>query len=97
MGVLQQLLACVLIVSCAGLCQEAPLRRGPPVGPYKLGKVTTSNALDRQLIQRCKVHFRNTTLDHFSWVRYCRLMSLYKCPAIVQYASQFTQQNIGII
>ena len=46
------------------------MRRGPPVGPYRHGRKHASiNAADRQLIDRCKVYFRNATLDHFSWVR----------------------------
>jgi len=66
---LQRLLICCFIAALAQLCHGAPLRRGPPVGPYRHGeKVASSNALGRQLIDRCKVYFRNATLDHFSWV-----------------------------
>lgn len=68
MALHQHLLMCCCVLVAAVLCQGAPLRRGPPVGPYRYGKALASNGLDRQLIERCKLYFRNATLDHFSWV-----------------------------
>ncbi len=69
MGMQHKVVTCCLLAALAALCHGAPLRRGPPVGPYRYGRKPASiKAYDRQLIDRCKVYFRNATLDHFSWV-----------------------------
>ncbi len=64
-----RIVICCILAALAVLCHGAPLRRGPPVGPYRYGRKQASiNASEKQLIDRCKVYFRNATLDHFSWV-----------------------------
>ena len=50
----------------------------PPLGPYKGSRHATGThpLLDQErsrsdeLIAQCSVEFRDTQLDHFSWVRY---------------------------
>ena len=65
----KRLVICFLFATFAALSQGAFLRRGPPVGPYRGARASSSNGSGRELIQRCKTYFRNATLDHFSWVR----------------------------
>lgn len=53
----------------------------PPLGPYKGSRHATGThpLLDQErsrsdeLIAQCSVEFRDTQLDHFSWVRYRNL------------------------
>jgi hypothetical protein len=68
MALYKLLLISYCLLAAAAACRGVPLRRGPPVGPYKYAKSSPSNELDRQLVKRCKLYFRNATLDHFSWV-----------------------------
>ena len=69
MGTQKRPLICFLFATFAALSQSAVLRRGPPVGPYRGARASSSNSFDRQLVRQCKTYFRNATLDHFSWVR----------------------------
>ncbi|CAK0734809.1 hypothetical protein CVIRNUC_000484 [Coccomyxa viridis] len=67
MGTQKRPLICFLFATFAALSQSAVLRRGPPVGPYRGARASSSNSFDRQLVRQCKTYFRNATLDHFSW------------------------------
>ena len=60
-----------LCVCITGLLQYAAAVKVPVLDVHKGSLVTALYAGPKKLQSKCEEHYRNTTLDHFSWVSLC--------------------------